>query len=141
MTKYENKLEFTIEGNVQAQQRPRFSRQGGFVKTYDPPESAKYKKYVAEVAEQYKLQELIDSPIRLTIDVYIQIPKSYTKKKRQQIENGELVHIKKPDVDNLAKGIKDGITGVLWTDDSLIVELTVRKHYSDNPRAELLVEW
>lgn len=139
--KFENKLEFTIEGKVQPQQRPRFSRQGGFVKTYDPPESAKYKKYVAEIAEQHKQEELISSPIKLTTDVYIEIPKSYTKKKRQQIESGELMHIKKPDVDNLVKGIKDGITGVLWTDDSLIVELTVRKHYSDNPRAEIVIEW
>lgn len=141
MSKYINKLEFTIDGKVQPQQRPRFSRQGGFVKTYDPPESTKYKKYVAEVAEQYKQNELIDSPIKLTIDVYIEIPKSYTKKKRQQIESGELVHIKKPDVDNLAKGIKDGITGVLWTDDSLIVELVIRKHYGEIPRADIIIEW
>ena len=138
---YENKLEFTIDGDVQAQQRPRFSRQGGFVKTYDPPESAKYKKHVAQVAEQYRPEELINSPIKLTIDVYIKIPKSYTKKKLEQIKNGELVHIKKPDIDNLVKGIKDGITGVLWTDDSLIVELVGRKHYGENPRAEVIIEW
>ena len=136
-----NKLEFTIDGKVQPQQRPRFSRQGGFVKTYDPPESARYKKHVAQVAEQYTLEDLIDSPIKLTIDAYIEIPKSYTKKKRKQIEDGELLHIKKPDVDNLAKGIKDGITGIIWTDDSLIVELLVRKHYSENPRAEVIIEW
>ena len=139
--KFENKLEFTIEGKVQPQQRPRFSRMGGFVKTYDPPESAKYKKYVAEVAEQYKLETLIDSPVKLVVDVYIEIPKSYSKKKRQQIENGELLHIKKPDVDNLIKGIKDGITGVLWRDDSLIVEMTVRKHYGEHPRADISIEW
>lgn len=138
---FENKLEFTIEGKVQPQQRPRFSRQGGFVKAYDPPESANYKKYVAKVAENYKLDNLIDSAIKLTVDVFIQIPKSYTKKKRLQIENGELLHIKKPDVDNLSKSIIDGITGVLWVDDNLIVELLIRKHYSDNPRAELKIEW
>lgn len=136
-----NKLEFTIDGKVQPQQRPRFSRQGGFVKTYDPPESARYKKHVAQVAERYALEELIDSPIKLTIDAYIEIPKSYTKKKRKQIEDGELLHIKKPDIDNMLKSITDGITGVLWTDDNLIVELIGRKHYSENPRAEIIIEW
>ena len=141
MKDYQNKLEFTIDGDVQAQQRPRFSRQGGFVKTYDPPESAKYKKYVAQVAEQYKLDELIGSAMKVTIDVYIRIPKSYTKKKRLQIENGELLHIKKPDIDNILKSLTDGITSVLWTDDNLIVELIGRKHYSDNPRAEVVIEW
>ena len=138
---FNNELRFTIDGDVQPQERPRFSRRGNFVNTYDPPKSAKYKKYVSEVASKYKLDELIDSPIKLTIDVYIKIPKSYTKKVKQQIENKELLHIKKPDVDNLAKGIKDGITGVIWKDDSLIVELIVTKHYSENPRAELLIEW
>lgn len=136
-----NKLEFTIDGKVQPQQRPRFSRQGGFVKTYDPPESARYKKHVAQVAEQHSLEELIDSPIKLTVDAYIEIPKSYTKKKRKQIEDGELLHIKKPDIDNMLKSITDGITGVLWTDDNLIVELIGRKHYSENPRAEIIIEW
>lgn len=141
ISKYKNTLKFIIDGDVQPQQRPRFSRQGGFVKTYDPPESAKYKKHVAEVASAYKTEVLIDSEIRLTIDVYRKIPKSFTKKKLKQIEDGELLPTSKPDVDNLAKGIKDGITGVLWKDDSLIVELIVRKFYSDNPRAEITIEW
>lgn len=138
---FSNELRFTIDGDVQPQERPRFSRQGKYVNTYDPPKSAKYKKYVSEVASNYKLDELIDSPIKLTIDIYIQIPKSYTKKVKQQIENKELLHIKKPDIENLAKGIMDGITGIIWRDDSLVVELHLAKHYSDNPRAELLIEW
>lgn len=134
-------LSFIIEGEVQPQERPRFSRRGSFVTTYDPPKSAKYKKYVSEVAEMYRMDELIDSEIKLTIDVYRKIPKSTTKKDLKRIEDGELLPIKKPDVDNLAKGIKDGITGVLWKDDSLIVELIVRKFYSNSPRAEITIEW
>lgn len=136
-----NTLKFTIDGEVQPQERPRFSRQGGFVKTYDPPKSANYKKLVSKIAEQYRMDSLIESEIRLTIDVYRSIPKSTTKKDLKRIEEGELLPVKKPDVDNLAKGIKDGITGVLWKDDSLIVELIVRKFYSHNPRAEVTIEW
>lgn len=134
-------LKFTIDGEVQPQERPRFSRRGSFVTTYDPPKSANYKKHVAKIAEQYKMDNLIESEIKLTIDVYRKIPKSTTKKDLKRIEEGELLPIKKPDVDNLAKGIKDGITGILWKDDSLIVELVVRKFYSHNPRAEVIIEW
>lgn len=136
-----NVIEFTIDGEVQAQQRPRFRRIGKGVQTYDPKESAEYKKYVAKVAENYAPEQLIESEIILTIDVYKSIPKSYTKKQRKQIEDGVLLPIKKPDVDNLAKGIKDGITGVIWKDDSLITELHIRKFYSDKPRAEIKIEW
>ncbi|RKJ60401.1 RusA family crossover junction endodeoxyribonuclease, partial [Butyricicoccus sp. 1XD8-22] len=129
-------MEFTIDGDVQAQERPRFSNRGGYVKTYDPPKSRKYKEYVAEVAKEYAPEELIESEIVLTIDVYIKIPKSYTKKQRQEIIDNHMLHSKKPDVDNLAKGIKDGITGVIWKDDSQIVELHISKFYSEEPRAE-----
>ena len=137
-----NVISFTIDGNVQAQQRPRFRRIGKGVQTYDPKESAEYKKYVAKVAKEYAPEQLIESKILLFIDVYIKIPKSYTKKQREEILKNDNAHLKKPDVDNLAKGIKDGITGVIWKDDSLINELHIRKFYcSDEPRAEIKIEW
>jgi len=136
-----NIIQFSIDGDVQPQERPRFSNRGGFVKTYDPPKSRKYKEYVAEVAKEFAPEQLIDSKITLSIDVYIKIPKSYTKKQRQEIIDNENAHLKKPDTDNLAKGIKDGLTGVIWQDDSLINELHVRKFYSDEPRAEIKIEW
>ncbi|MEK5432628.1 RusA family crossover junction endodeoxyribonuclease [Lysinibacillus sp. FSL R7-0073] len=46
-----------------------------------------------------------------------------------------------PDIDNLAKGIKDGLSKVIWRDDSQVTELIARKWYSHNPRAEVTIEW
>ncbi|MBD8521433.1 single-stranded DNA-binding protein [Lysinibacillus sp. FSL R7-0073] len=42
---------------------------------------------------------------------------------------------------NLAKGIKDGLSKVIWHDDSQVTELVARKWYLDNPRAEVTIEW
>jgi len=55
--------------------------------------------------------------------------------------DGVLRPTTKPDIDNLVKGIKDSLSKVLWYDDSQVTELVARKLYSDNPRAEVTIEW
>lgn len=138
-----NVLKFEIPGDVQAQQRPKFSRFGNGVSVRDPKESKDYKSFVRLVASQVAPETLITEDIKLTIDVYRKMPKaiSNSKKKLQQALNGELRPTTKPDIDNLAKGIKDGLSKVIWHDDSQVTELIARKWYSDNPRAEVMIEW
>ncbi|MFJ8513397.1 RusA family crossover junction endodeoxyribonuclease [Lysinibacillus xylanilyticus] len=136
-----NVLKIEIPGDVQAQQRPKFSRYGNNVSVRDPKESKDYKSFVRLVAAQVAPDELITEEIRLCIDVYRKIPKSFSKKKHQQAVDGVLKPTTKPDIDNLVKGIKDGLSKVLWHDDSQVTELVARKLYSDNPRAEVTIEW
>lgn len=69
-------------------------------------------------------------PLHMYIDAYFEIPKSTTKKKRAEIEDGKLYPTKKPDIDNIAKVICDALNGVAYKDDTQIIELTVRKLYS-----------
>ncbi|MER1958824.1 MAG: RusA family crossover junction endodeoxyribonuclease [Solibacillus sp.] len=133
-------IQFTIPGAVQAQERPRFSRAGKGVKTHDAPKSRSYKEVVKLVAWENKPQEPILEPIRLEVDVYLMPPKNlHTKPKQALIASGELRPTKKPDLDNLVKGIKDGCTQIIWHDDAQIVEMVVRKYYSMQPRAEVKV--
>lgn len=133
-------IQFIIPGAVQAQERPRFSRQGNFVRTHDAPKSRAYKDLVKLTAWQHRPQTPLEGPLKLEIDVYIQPPKKYqTKPKLALIETGELRPTTKPDVDNLAKGIKDGMSKIIWLDDAQVVEMTVRKFYDMQPRAEVKV--
>lgn len=133
-------IQFTIPGPVQAQERPRFSRMGKGVRTHDAPKSRSYKELVKLVAWQNKPQEPILEPIRLEVDVYLMPPKKYhTKPKQELIATGELRPTTKPDIENLLKGIMDGMTGIIYRDDSLVVELVARKFYALTPRAEVTV--
>ncbi|EHM37850.1 RusA family crossover junction endodeoxyribonuclease [Anaeroglobus geminatus] len=80
-------IALTVYGNPVAQGRPRFSRQGGFVKAYDPIKSKAYKALI-----RLELQPLLSSPdfapidrdCRLRLNVYRAIPNSFSKKKRQE---------------------------------------------------------
>lgn len=61
-----------------------------------------------------------------------------------------LWHAKTPDVDNLVKPLFDSISkagynkvdkkGIVWTDDSIVCELSARKKYSPNPRIEFEIK-
>lgn len=134
-------IKFAIVGPVQAQQRPRFSRQNGHVHTYDDKKSRTYKAHVQKCAARYAPEQLIDSAIELHIDVFHKLQQSGSK----QLKADKLAHrvrpTVKPDLDNLAKGIKDALTGMIWRDDAQVVSLTVRKFYAVDPRAEITIRY
>lgn len=46
----------------------------------------------------------------------------------------------KPDADNYLKGVKDALKGIIWKDDSQVVDAFVRKRYSARPRIEVKIK-
>lgn len=133
-------IEITIPVEPVAQGRPRFNSHTKVA--VDPKKSRDYKKLVAYYAEEHRPKQLLDKPLSVLIDIYRTPPKSISKVKKNhaELENETMRPITKPDVDNYAKGIKDALNGVIWTDDSKVVDLRVRKFYSLNPRAEVKIE-
>lgn len=72
---------------------------------------------------------------------YLPIPKSFSKKKREQALNLEIFPISKPDMDNLTKQLFDALTRMgFWIDDKIVFHLTAIKLYSDKPRWEVSIE-
>lgn len=80
----------------------------------------------------------IDAPMKLYITFYIEIPKSWSDKKKQAAA-GTYVSIR-PDTSNLIKFIEDACNGVIWRDDSLVVEIVAQKVYDFTPRTVLNIE-
>lgn len=138
-----NEIKFTIDGPVQAQQRPRFARRGQRVQTYDAKESRTYKAHVTRTASHYAPGELIDSAIELHVVIYRPLTSDIKRSKVQTAKalTGERKPIKKPDIENLVKGIMDGCTGVLWVDDSLVTKLVAEKVYGEEERAVVTIKY
>lgn len=134
-------IEFTIYGEPVAQGRPRFSTAGGFVKAYDPAKSGDYKKYVKLAAMEFAPKTLMEGPIKLKLTVYRSMPGYLSKspKKAAAAEAGEILPVSKPDVDNYLKGVKDALKGVIWKDDSQVVDAYAKKRYSAKPRIEVKI--
>lgn len=124
-------ISFKIPGVVVAQGRPRASSMGGKVRMYDPPKSREYKKYVKDVAQYYAPTMPLEGPLSMRIVICREYLKSFTKKQRFQAEDGALMPITKPDIDNTAKSIMDSLNGLIYKDDSQIVELVLLKKYAE----------
>lgn len=141
--KDENQIELIVYGNPVAQGRPRFSRQGGFVKTYDPIKSKAYKALI-----KLELQPLLSDPNFKPIDqacclnlkVFRAMPKSFSKKRREEALLGYIRPTTKPDTDNYVKGVLDALNGTVLKDDSVVCEILARKFYSERPRIEVVLE-
>lgn len=133
-------INFTVWGNPQGKKRPRFARQGNYVRTYTDKETVSYenlvklsfinggcKKYVGEI------------PLKVEIDFYMSIPKSTSKKKYIKMLSNEIRPLKKIDLDNGIKIILDALNKVAFDDDKQVIEVSARKFYSDTPRTEVKI--
>jgi Holliday junction resolvase RusA-like endonuclease len=74
--------------------------------------------------------EPLETPVTLYLYIRVPIPKSYSKKKLEACLNGMDQPIKKPDASNILKSVEDGMNGIVYTDDSQIINLHVTKVYS-----------
>ena len=129
---------FIIDGKPIAKGRPRFTRNGH---TYTPKKTADYEKKIKWQLKEQKAQPFEKGvPLRVEITLYKGHLKSWTKKQVSQAEDGSLLPVKRPDVDNYAKAILDGADGLLWYDDAQIVDLILYKRYDKTPRVEIKVE-
>lgn len=132
-------IEFEVPGEPVAQGRPRFNSR---TKTaHDPQKSRNYKKLVSMYARRSKPPDVLMGPLTVQIDIFKTPPKAISNVKKNQtaLQNETLRPTTKPDVDNYAKGVKDACNGIVWKDDSQVVELFVRKFYSLNPRVVVKV--
>ena len=131
-------ISFTVYGNPVAQGRPRAFKMGNKIGMYDPKNSREWKHIVKAQAALHRREEtgLINGPIHLALEFYLLRPKSLPKKVKE--------HIKRPDLDNLAKAVKDALKGIFYRDDSQISLLLLSKTYcrddTDPPRVVVSME-
>lgn len=135
-------IQFTVYGEPVAQGRPRASAATGFVKMYDPEKSRDYKDYVRLAAREYAPVALLEGPLGIAVTAYRSMPKYLSKypAKAAAAERGDILPVTKPDADNYLKGVKDALKGVIWKDDSQVVDAFVRKRYSARPRIEVKIK-
>lgn len=132
-------IEFVVYGEPVAQGRPRATTVNGKVRTYDPNNSREYKHYIRLAAVDHAPEKLLEGPVELELRIYRPTPKSYSKRKKELAEKGEIRPTGRPDVDNYVKSVKDALRSVIWKDDNQVVRILAEKFYSQKPRTEIII--
>lgn len=127
-------ITFTVPGEPVGKGRPRVTLAGGRAHAYTPAKTAAYEQLVAVyAAAAMKKAPLLEHPVRLRLGIYCKVPGSWSKKRRSDALAGIERPAKSPDIDNIVKSVADGMNGIVWIDDSQIVELVCSKHYALEP--------
>lgn len=135
-------LYFIIDGPVIPKGRPRFRKIGGKTLTYTPKRTHDYESKVKEsyLSEYPAGLAFENEPISMTLNIYMAVPKSVSKKKREHMICFEFPTKHNGDCDNLLKSVADALNGVAYTDDCQIVHVTVNKFWSETAKAEVTLK-
>jgi hypothetical protein len=71
--------------------------------------------------------------VRVTVAFYLPRPKALPKKRT--------AHLKAPDIDKILRGFLDAITGIVFRDDSQVVEVIAMKRYAAEGDAPHVEAW
>ena len=120
---------FFVPGKPRGKERPRVT---GYV-TYTPIKTREYEKLIQDCFyNNYPTFSPFekDEPLVVGITAYFNPAKRLlTRANKQKIAGGGLYPTKKPDCDNIAKIVMDGLNGVVYYDDKQIVDCFIKKYY------------
>ncbi len=135
-------MEFEVVGAPVGKRRPKFSTIHGYAQALKPKEDVIYENLVKIMFQQVKPNNysMFNKPIKMKIEAYFAIPKSFSKVKQSQALEGKLLPLTKPDADNIAKIICDALNDVAYKDDTQIVELAIIKRYAMEPKVKITLD-
>jgi Holliday junction resolvase RusA-like endonuclease len=132
---------FTYQLKNKATGQPILDKQGKPIYraaiTHENPRSKNWQQLVAEAASRALTAEgqVYLGAVRLEVAFFLPRPKSIGRR--------DVAMTKKPDASKLLRSTEDALTGVLFRDDSQVVDVHVTKRYAafgESPRAIVVVE-
>jgi len=115
--------------------RPRVTRWATFY-------SKKYTQFKSDMLQAVKLMEFNkipkNIPVSCDIQLFIQLPTSYSEKKKHALNGGFCLN--NADVDNYAKAILDGLNDYVFDDDRQVVDLRIVKRWALKGGFKVLIE-
>jgi len=105
--------------------RPRFTRSGH---VYTPKPTTDFESYIRKCA-----QMMFDEPYLKAVEVRVIF--NFKKAKTCKL----VKCTKRPDLDNLLKGVLDALNGVAFKDDSQVTRIVSEKNFSETDNIEITI--
>lgn len=139
-------ISLSVLGEPMGKQRPRATFVAGHATIYTPKKTQGYEaRFASAFAEKYPDKEPMQGAIKVSINAFFALSKADFNSKGEPNKKGtaklqnEIMPTKKPDCDNIAKAVLDGLNGIAFQDDSQVITLAITKNYSLRPRVEVYV--
>ena len=135
-----------LPGEPRGKGRPRSriagSKGGGqqFVAVYTDAKTRAYEKALAWAGKAAMgARKPLLGPLAVAVEAVFGVPRSWSRPKRDSALAGILRPTGAPDYDNVAKAACDGLNGIVFGDDSQIVEARITKRYGEEPMLRIEV--
>ena len=137
-------LDFHVPGQPVPKARPRFARtKGGGVRTYTSSQTAAFETKIALYASTTRWRGYLAPrgvPVRLELVAGFERPQRLNRKRDP---DGLVPHTVRPDIDNVAKSVLDGLSRAparIFMDDGQVQVLRIEAFYAEKdqgPRTEV----
>ena len=81
---------------------------------------------------------MMEGPVRVALDFTFARPKGHTGK-RGLLPSAPTAHTQKPDIDKVIRPVLDGLTRVVYADDSQVVSVVASKAWGDEAGVRVVV--
>ena len=122
---------FDVPAVPVAKARPRATTVGGKARMYTPKTTAHFEALVAEHAAMKLPGVQLQGPLEMKIIFYMPRPKRLYRKCDSALP---IPHTSRPDIDNLAKSVLDGLSRHMQ-DDAQVYRLALAKYYAGKEQA------
>lgn len=110
--------------------------------TFTPTKTRNAEAAIALIAKgAMRGRQIAAGRVIAAVEAVMPIPASWSKAKRQDAISSVIRPTGRPDADNISKLVLDACNGIVYADDSQIVDLTVTKFYGIAPSITARFQW
>ena len=135
------KVIIDIDGKPIAKGRGRIGKLADGRATIFTPTATRQNENLIKMAAMRAMdgRDPIEGAVEVFVHVYLDYPKSASKKKLSEMVSGRIRPCTKPDIDNYVKSALDGINTIVFKDDNQVVSLHAHKVYRSKPAMRIEV--
>lgn len=135
-----NRIIIEIDGKPVAKGRGRIGQVNGHGTIFTPAATRRNENLIKLAAmDAMAGRDPIEGAVKVFVYIYLDFPKSASKKKLADMEAGAIRPTTKPDIDNYVKSALDGLNTIVFRDDNQVVGLEAYKLYRSKPAMRIEV--
>ena len=126
-------ITFLVEAKPQGKARARtfYDKRADKMRSVTPQQTKSYEDLIRWSYKAAGGQYMGEKLIKVEIQAFYPIPKSWSKKKRNDAIFERIRPTTKPDCDNTIKVVLDALNGVAYYDDKQVVSVSCDKYYGE----------